>query len=65
MAHSQAEVGSMKELEKRLLAKGLTVQRGSSAHLHSMMVGGDKSERDEAALHAAHIVAASQQLKSK
>lgn len=64
-AEGLADVESMKILEKQLAAKGLTVQRGTSAHLHSIMVGADSAKRDDMAVKAAQIVAASKQLKSK
>ncbi len=61
-----AQVESMLELERQLLAKGLTVDRGSSAHLHSLMVAASGSEQHkESALNAARILAASTRLKNK
>lgn len=61
-----AQVESMLELERQLLEKGLTVDRGSSAHLHSLMVAASGSEQQkESALNAARILAASTRLKNK
>lgn len=54
----------MLQLERRLLAKGLTVDRGSSAHLHSMMVAGSEQNQNSA-LNAVRILAASTRLKDK
>ncbi|XP_046639032.1 peroxidase-like [Daphnia pulicaria] len=64
--HGLAQVESMLELERQLLEKGLTVDRGSSAHLHSLMVAASGSEQQkESALNAARILAASTRLKNK
>jgi hypothetical protein len=63
---SLVQVESMLELERQLLAKGLTVDRGTSAHLHSLMVAGSGSEQQkDSALHAVRILAASTLLKDK
>ncbi|KAI9554530.1 hypothetical protein GHT06_019803 [Daphnia sinensis] len=59
-----AQVESMLELERQLLAKGLTVDRGTSAHLHSLMVAGSEQQHNTA-LNAARILAASTRLKNK
>ncbi|XP_046451982.1 peroxidase-like [Daphnia pulex] len=64
--HGLAQVESMLDLERQLLEKGLTVDRGSSAHLHSLMVAASGSEQQkESALNAARILAASTRLKNK
>lgn len=54
----------MLELERRLFAEGLTVDRGTSAHLHSRMVAGSEQQQNTA-LNAARILAASTRLKNK
>ncbi|XP_057375843.1 peroxidase-like [Daphnia carinata] len=59
-----AQVESVLELERQLLAKGLTVDRGTSAHLHSLMVAGSEQQQN-AALNGARILAASTHLKNK
>lgn len=65
-AEALAQVESMLELERRLWAKGLTVNRGTSAHLHSLMVSADAgSKQRDSTLNASRILVASSLLKAK
>jgi hypothetical protein len=65
-AEALAKVESMLELERRLLAKGLTVNRGTSAHFHSLMVSADAgSKQRDSTLNASRILAASSLVKAK
>jgi hypothetical protein len=60
------QVESMLDLESQLIAKGLTVDRGTSAHLHSLMVANSGSQQQkDSALNAVRILAASSHLKNK
>lgn len=62
-----AEVESMLELERRLLTKGLIVDRGTSAaHMHSLMVATDSgSKQRDSTLSASKILIASSLVKAK
>ncbi len=51
----------MLQLEKRLQEKGLTVNRGTSTHVHT----GAVSQRKDSALEATRILAASTKLQAK
>lgn len=64
-AESLAEFDSVLALENELLAKGLTVNRGSSAHLHARMVQSSSSATREAALNGFKIVSASKKMAEK
>ena len=60
------EVESMLELELRLLTKGLIVDRGTSAHMHSLMVATDSgSKQRDSTLSSSKILIASSLVKAK
>ena len=55
---------SMISLEKELLDRGMTVSRGSPAHMHAHMTKSSPSSR-EAVFRAVKIVSASQKLSQQ